>query len=155
MPILPPFKGRLPRANWELDLLYWVPRSFAASWVRGAAVPGFVHQLHGSGDPRTARLLSLAAERGNAGRHVEALTMLERTIPDVLGKRLVANASGAVPAVLLDVGFPLAALKGIPILARTSSLLAHLHQESQRPIGFLMANTAKSSIQYDGPKPGE
>lgn len=116
----------------------------------GATVPGFGHHLHGGEDPRTTRLLALARQRGTAGLHVHALVSIERLIPRVFGKSLVANASGAIPAVLLDVGFPVEALKSIPILARTASLLAHLHEERTRPIGFLMAHHGKQAIGYDG-----
>ena len=63
------------------------------------------------------------------------------------------NVSGAIPAVLLDAGFPLLALKGVPILARTASLIAHLLEEQQRPIGFVLSNAGAAAIEYDGPAP--
>ena len=40
------------------------------------------------------------------------------------------NVSMPIAAVLLDLDFPPTLLKGIPILARTASLLAHLAEES-------------------------
>ena len=46
-----------------------------------------------------------------------------------MGRPLVLNVSGAIPAVLLDAGFPLGGLKGVPILARAASLIAHLVEE--------------------------
>jgi crotonobetainyl-CoA:carnitine CoA-transferase CaiB-like acyl-CoA transferase len=48
--------------------------------------------------------------------------------------------SGAIPAVLLDAGYPLGALKGVPLLARTAGLIAHLLEEQLRPIGFVMSH---------------
>lgn len=117
----------------------------------GKLVPGYGHPLHSEGDPRTARLLSLARERRIAGKHVEALLTVERLLPELYGRRLPANASAAIPAVLLEVDFPLSALKGIPILARTAGLLGHLHEEMSRPIGFLMYHMADEAIAYDGP----
>jgi citrate synthase len=53
---------------------------------------------------------------------------------------------------MLDVGFPLAALKGISLLARTASLIAHLNEESERPIGFILYGEAAAAIDYDGPE---
>ena len=50
-------------------------------------------------------------------------------MPEVVGKDLRLNVSAAIPAVLLGAGFPLAALKGVPILARTAGLIAHLCEE--------------------------
>ncbi len=116
-------------------------------------VPGYGHPLHGKGDPRTKRLLELADEHGVTGRYIKALLAVEKVIPAIYGRALPANASGSIPAVLLDVGFPVGALKGIPILARTAGLLGHLYEESQRPIGFLMYHIAETGISYDGPPP--
>lgn len=116
-------------------------------------VPGYGHPLHSAGDPRTHRLLALAKERGVSGKYIETLCTVERLIPEIYGRQLPANASGSIPAVLLDVGFPLGALKGIPILARTAGLLGHLHEEASRPIGFLMYHVAEEGITYDGPPP--
>jgi citrate synthase len=47
----------------------------------------------------------------------------------------------------------LLAVKGVPILARTASLIAHLLEEQERPIGFILADEGASSIGYDGPAP--
>ncbi|OZI72340.1 citryl-CoA lyase [Bordetella genomosp. 12] len=117
----------------------------------GLTVPGYGHPLHAAGDPRTQRLLALAAEHGVTGAYLDALTIVEHLIPEIYQRRLPINASGSIPAVLLQVGFPVGALKGIPILARTAGLLAHLHEEASRPIGFLMCHHAEQAITYDGP----
>jgi citrate synthase len=45
------------------------------------------------------------------------------------------------------------ALKGVPILARAAGLIAHLLEEQQRPIGFVLAHAAAAAIDYDGPAP--
>jgi citrate synthase len=51
---------------------------------------------------------------------------------------------------MLDVGFPLQALKGISLLARTASLIGHLQEEAERPIGFILSGHAAEAISYDG-----
>ena len=117
------------------------------------AVPGYGHPLHKRADPRVASLLAVAAETGLAGRHVEVARLVGKKLPEVTGKPLVMNVSGAIAAVMLDAGFPLLAVKGVPILARTASLIAHLLEEQQRPIGFILADSGSSSIGYDGPSP--
>ena len=43
------------------------------------------------------------------------------------------------------------ALKGISLLARTASLIGHLQEEIDRPIGFMMSGAAAQAITYDGP----
>ena len=65
------------------------------------------------------------------------------------------NVSMPIAAVLLDLGFATATVKAIPLLARTASLLAHLAEEQERPVGFLMAGTAEEAIAYErGRRPG-
>ncbi len=116
-------------------------------------VPGYGHPLHKRQDPRVARLLAVATEAGLAGRHIEIAALIERLVPEIWGRPLAMNVSGAIAAVLLDAGYPLLAVKGVPILARTASLVAHLTEEQQRPIGFLLADQGASAIDYDGHRP--
>jgi citrate synthase len=116
------------------------------------AVPGFGHPQHSGGDPRVARLLALVEEQGMAGEHLAMLRAIESVLPDAIGRPLPINVNGAIPVVMLDAGFPLAALKGISLLARTAGLIAHLREEADRPIGFIMSGAAAERIDY---LPGE
>ena len=68
-------------------------------------------------------------------------------------KDLKLNVSGAIPAVLLGAGFPVEALKGVPILARTAGLIAHLYEEIGQPIGFALSYQATREMEYDGALP--
>jgi citrate synthase len=117
----------------------------------GAALPGFGHPLHKPEDPRAIRLLAVSRQHDLAGRYVEALEAVARAVPAVYGRRLPLNVSGAIPAVLLDAGFPRRALKGIPLVARCAGLIAHLLEEQLRPIGMKLADAAASAATYDGP----
>ena len=117
------------------------------------AIPGYGHPLHKGFDPRARRLIEVATEAGASGRHVEILTTVEKVLPGLIGRPLMMNVSGAIPAVLLDAGFPLLALKGVPLLARTAGLVAHLLEEQQRGIGFVMSHAAAQVIDYDGELP--
>lgn len=119
----------------------------------GRHVPGYGHPLHKGQDPRAERLITVATEAGVAGAHIEAARLVEQLLPELAGKPLAMNVSGAIPAVLLDAGYPLLALKGVPILARTAGLIAHLLEEQQRPIGFVMSHAGASAIGYDGEAP--
>ncbi|MGH8286244.1 MAG: citryl-CoA lyase [Steroidobacteraceae bacterium] len=116
-------------------------------------VPGYGHPLHKGYDPRARRLMDIAGESGVAGRHVEIARLIERLLPELTGKPLAMNVSGAIPAVLLDAGYPLLALKGVPLLARTASLIAHLLEEQQRPIGFILSHAGAAAVEYDGKVP--
>jgi citrate synthase len=134
------------------------PEEAAAAAVREhhaarTPVPGYGHPLHKDHDPRARRLLQIAAEVGRSGRHVDAARAVERVLPDITGKPLAMNVSAAIPAILLDAGYPLLALKGVPILARTASLVAHLLEEQEKPIGFVLSHAGAAAIGYDGAVP--
>jgi citrate synthase len=116
-------------------------------------IPGYGHPQHKGLDPRASRLFKVAAEVGSAGTHIDIAKQVERLLPDLIGKPLVLNVSGAIPAALLDAGYPLGALKGVPILARTAGLIAHLLEEQLRPIGFVLSHAGSAAIRYDGESP--
>jgi citrate synthase len=118
----------------------------------GERVPGFGHPVHRPVDPRAERLLELADERGVSGPHVALARGLRDAVAEVWGKPLPMNVSMPIAAVLLDLGFPSATVKAVPILARTASLLAHLAEEQERPLGFLLAAKAEEAIQYRPPE---
>jgi citrate synthase len=46
-------------------------------------------------------------------------------------------------------GFPASSVKAIPLLARTAGLLAHLAEEQEHPLGFLLAGKAEEAIRYE------
>jgi citrate synthase len=119
----------------------------------GRAIPGYGHPLHKDYDPRALRLFEIAADALDCNTHVEIARTVARILPNLLGKQLAINVSGAIPAVLLDAGYPLGALKGVPLLARTAGLIAHLLEEQLRPIGFVMSHAAAAAIDYDGVRP--
>jgi len=81
---------------------------------------------------------------------VQIAEAVEQVIPDTVGKDLKLNVSAAIPAVLLGAGFPLAALRGVPILARTASLIAHLNEELSVASGFALSYQATRELIYDG-----
>ncbi|HEX4294915.1 MAG TPA: citryl-CoA lyase [Rhizomicrobium sp.] len=113
-------------------------------------IPGFGHPQHSGGDPRANVLLELAKERGLDGPYIRMLHTVAAALPDALGRALPININGAIPAILLEIGFPVSALKSISILARTAGLLAHLREEAERPIGFVLSHAAAEAITYDG-----
>jgi len=53
---------------------------------------------------------------------------------------------------MVDTSLMFAVVKAVPILARTGSLLAHLAEEQQHPLGFVLAGRAEAAIEYE-PRP--
>ena len=115
----------------------------------GGRLPGFGHPVHGPTDPRAERILELADERGASGAHVELARSFRDAAAGVWGRPLTMNVSLPIAAVMLDLGFPASAVKSVPILARTASLLAHLAEERELPIGFALAAGAEEAIRYE------
>ena len=114
----------------------------------GGNIPGFGHPVHKPLDPRAERILELADARGASGPHVRFARALRDAVAEVWGKPLTMNVSMPIAAVMLDLGFPSATVKAVPILARTAGLLAHLAEEQEHPIGFLLARRAEEAIEY-------
>ena len=119
----------------------------------GKQIPGYGHPLHKERDERVGALFAVARDAGTDLRFIAIAEAAEALLPEVLGKPLKLNVSGAIPAVLLGAGFPAAALKGVPILARTAGLIAHLYEEIQQPIGFALSYQATREMEYDGDVP--
>jgi citrate synthase len=115
----------------------------------GGRVPGFGHPVHRPLDPRAERILELADTRGVSGPHVGFARELRDAVAATWGKPLTMNVSMPIAAVLLDLGFPMATVKAVPILARTASLLAHLAEERERPLGFILARAAEDAVRYE------
>jgi citrate synthase len=118
----------------------------------GAIVPGFGHPVHRPVDPRAERVLELADERGVSGPHVLLARCFRDAVVETWGKPLPMNVAMPMAAVLLDLGYSAQIVKAVPILARTAGLLAHLAEEQENPVGFLMAGKAEEAVEYRGPE---
>lgn len=113
-------------------------------------VAGLGHPQHNAGDPRADRLLAIADQLGISGKYIKTLRALGDHASDIIERPLPINVSGAIPACILDAGWPLDAIKAVPLLARAAGLSAHLLEEAQRSIGFIMSHKADLAISYDG-----
>lgn len=118
------------------------------------SVPGYGHPLHKPLDPRAERMIALAEARGAAGRAVAAAREMTKAVAQVWGKPLPMNVSMAIAATLMDVGAPASLVRGIPILARTAGLIAHLGEEAEVPIGFLLAAKGEEAIEHTAERSG-
>jgi citrate synthase len=116
--------------------------------ARGERVPGFGHPLHRPLDPRAERILELAVERDVGGPYVLLARRLRDAVAETFAKPLPMNVAMAGAAVWLGLGYPPHTVKSIPILARTASLLAHLVEEQERPLGLALAAKAEEAAEY-------
>jgi citrate synthase len=100
---------------------------------RRQAVPGFGHHLHKPDDPRASALVALANETGVAGRFAVALQLLAAEVDAAAGRHITINATGAVAAVLGDIGVPPRLMRGFAVLSRAAGLIAHIAEEQTDP----------------------
>ena len=118
----------------------------------GGKLPGFGHPVHRPLDPRAERILELADEHGVSGAHVSLARAFREAAAEVWDKPLTLNVAMPIAAVLLDLGYSPSAVKAVPILARTAGLLAHLIEEQEQPLGFVLAAGAEQAVEYEAPE---
>jgi citrate synthase len=114
----------------------------------GGRAPGFGHPVHSPLDPRAERILELADARAVSGPYVLLARSFRDAVAEAWGRPLTMNVAMPIAAVMLDLGFSSSSVKAVPLLARTAGLLAHLVEEQQHPLGFLMAARAEEAIDY-------
>ena len=155
------FKDAVDRMRRERLSLEAAARAVASDTRRaGRRLPGFHHPQH-IRDPRTARLLELSDRLGVSGQHVAMARAIEAATEAFWGRRIYLNGPGAVGAICLDLGFDTELIKGVFLLSRTVSLVAHSYEEAHREKGWRGSANASIvqpldlSLQrpefYDGP----
>jgi citrate synthase len=112
------------------------------------AMPGFGHHLHKPDDPRTPRLLDIARKEGVAGRHVEALQALAAAVDKAAGRHVTVNLTGAVAAVLTDLGLPSRCLRGIALISRAAGLVGHVKEEQESPSARFIWELVEDNVEH-------
>jgi citrate synthase len=105
----------------------------AAHRQSGQVLPGFGHPLHKPIDPRTPRLLEIAAETGFDGPSVELVQLIGDEATSAYGKPLPVNATGVIGALCCELGFPWQVVRGFGVMARAIGLVGHLMEEREHP----------------------
>ena len=114
-------------------------------------LPGFGHRLHKPDDPRTPVILQVARDNGFGGRYVELLERLSGHVDAVYGRHITVNATGAIGAVLLEIGLPARAMRGIAVISRAGGLLGHIMEEQQEPSAREIWRLTRDNIPYQDP----
>ncbi len=156
------FKGALERMEREHLTMEETARRVAGEARKGGVrMPGFHHAQH-IVDPRTARLLQLSDDQKISGKHVAMARAIETATEEFWGRRIYLNGPGTVGAICMDMGFDVEIIKGVFLLSRTVSLIAHTYEEMHREKGWRASTNAPIvqpldlSLQrpefYDGPR---
>lgn len=120
------------------------------------AIPGFGHHMHKPDDPRTPKLFALAEAEGVPGEHISALRTLSAAIDKRFGKHLTINATGAVGALLGEIGIPAPIMRGIAVISRSAGLVAHIAEEQRSPSMRYIWELVEEGVPYEaGPDNGD
>ena len=121
-------------ANPEEPLPAKAERIVSAHRERKIILPGFGHPIHKPDDPRSTRLLALAAGNGLHGRHVALLLAVSAEADRQYGKHLVLNATGVIGALACEMGISWKFVRGIGVMARAVGLVGHIREELEHPM---------------------
>lgn len=96
-------------------------------------IPGLGHPEHKLGDPRTPRLLQIAEVNGVLGQHTRLLVAVARAFAERSGRELPLNAAGVAGAIVVDMGLPPAAARGLAVISRAAGLVGVVLSEMRTP----------------------
>jgi citrate synthase len=119
-----------------------------AHMSRKAVIPGIGHPVHKPIDPRTPVLFAIAERNGFRGRHVALLEAICAQAERRMQRPLPINATGAIGAVLCELGFPWRICRGIVVISRAVGLVGHLAEEMRNPLAREIYERAEAEV-YD------
>ncbi|HWD23512.1 MAG TPA: citryl-CoA lyase [Burkholderiales bacterium] len=119
--------------------------------ARRAPLPGFGHRLHKPDDPRAVRLLALGAECNVKGDYARLLKQLSEELDRASGRHITINATGAIAALLLEIGMPLEVMRPIAVLSRCGGLPGHILEDKKTGSGRYIWRLVDDSIAYQPP----
>jgi citrate synthase len=113
-------------------------KSLAISLVRAyhrdrMHLPGLGHPEHKNGDPRTQKLMDIAIATGIAGVHCRLLFAISDAYTETTGRKLPVNAAGLAGAIVVDMGLPPVAARGLAVVSRAAGLLGVVLSEMRKP----------------------
>ena len=114
-------------------------------------MPGFGHPFHKPDDPRPPRLFQVAAEAGHDGRYVALLRLLGETLDRQAGRHLTINATGAIAALLLEIGLPVSVMRAVAVVSRAGGLAGHLVEEGRTHAAREIWRLTEEGIPYEPP----
>jgi citrate synthase len=111
-------------------------------------LPGFGHPHHRPDDPRPGALFSTARAVGVSGRYLDILLALGQEVDRAFGRHITINATGAIAAVLLEIGLPSELMRGFAVVSRAAGLVGHLYEEQRTPAGRAIWNASDAAVAY-------
>lgn len=97
-------------------------------------IAGIGHPVHKPVDPRVPRLFEIAEENGFRGIYVALLEAVANEASRQYDRVLPINATGAIGALLCELGFDIRVARGLGTMARAVGLVGHIAEEMDNPM---------------------
>ncbi len=121
--------------------------------ARKAPIPGIGHPVHKPIDPRTPVLFAIAEKNGYRGRYVALLEAICVAAEQRLNRSLPINATGAIGALLCELGFPWRICRGVAIIGRAVGLVGHIAEEMRNPQAFEIYERVEHEVMTNATSP--
>ena len=102
----------------------------------GKPIPGIGHPVHKPVDPRVPRLFAIAEEHGLRGNYVALMEAIGAEASNQYERVLPVNATGAIGALLCELGFDIRVARGLGAMARAVGLVGHIAEEMDKPMAL-------------------
>lgn len=109
-------------------------------------LPGIGHPLHRPVDPRAERLRALAHERGRDGPHLHLMWAISDEAARRSGKVLPVNVTGAIGALVCELGIDPRIARGIAVMSRAVGLIGHLREELDHPMADTLYQWVEAEV---------
>ena len=128
----------------------WARETAAAYLDTKRPLPGFGHPHHKPDDPRSPRLFAVAREAGVEGRYIALLETLAAAVDAHAGRHLTVNATGAIGALLLEIGVPVEVMRAMAVISRCGGLAGHIVEEHATKSARTIWRAAEAAVPYAG-----
>lgn len=136
------------------DKAAWCREVVQAHRTLKKPMPGFGHPFHKPDDPRPPKLFRVAEKAGVKGDYIALLRQLGTAVDEAYGRHLTINATGAIAALLLEIGMPVSIMRGIAVVSRSGGLAGHLVEEQRTHAARQVWKLAEEHIPYEDPPAG-
>ena len=120
--------------NQDGDKRQWLADTVASYRAQKRFLPGFGHPYYNPEDPRAARLFEIARANGAEGKYIDLVEILGEEIDKAAGRHLTLNVTGALGAVLNEIGYPVEVMRSVSVIGRAAGLVAHVYEEKRNPV---------------------
>ena len=136
----------------EADADGWCRRVVAEHRQRKEAVPGLRACAAQAGrSAHAAAAAYRARERPGRASTCSSCSSFPPVIDETAGRHVTINATGALAALLLEIGIPPEIVRAIAVVSRCAGLVGHILEEQQTDSARHLVKLARETIPYRDP----